>query len=142
MAKRRKKRVKKEPAPPKWLVFKCFNQTKEEVYFGVSMTRPKWLGSRSDLYGVPELAHWDLQEDKIMILKIYKRKRFISKESALMETQYWERHYDHWRNFWVIQTGKNKLLTPRERKPVKPPRVPLGYYFDGYPDEDDTEIDE
>ena len=144
MAKRRKKRVKSEPKPPKWLIFKCFNQTKEEVYFGASQTCPKWQGSRYDLRGVPELAHWDLEEDKIMILKIYKRKRYESKEQALTEARYWERSYVHWRNFWVIRTGKNALGPQPERKPVKPPRPPRGYYFnpDLMEDAEDFEFDD
>jgi hypothetical protein len=130
MAKRKKKRVKREPKPPLWLVFKSFNQTKEEVYFGASKATPKWHGSKYELQRIPELAHWDLEFDKIIIAKIYKRKRFPSEEAALIETQYWERTYDHWRNFWVIQTGSNKLKPPRERKPIKPPRLPYGYSFD------------
>jgi hypothetical protein len=127
--KRTKKRVKREPKPPTYLVFKCFNQTQEEVYFGVSMTCPKWKGSRHDLRNIPELAHWNLEFDKIMITKIYQRKRFATLELAYNESRYWERRYVHWRNFWVVQTGKNLLLTPRVRKPVKPPRLPHGYSF-------------
>ena len=130
MAKRRKKRVKREPKPPTWLVFKSFNQTKEEVYFGVSMTTPKWSGSKYELRKIPELAHWNLEEDKIMILKIHKRKRFHSEAAAYIESRYWERHYDHWRNFWVVRTGPNAIGPQPVRKPVKPPRVPYGYRFD------------
>ncbi len=129
MAKRRKKRVKREPKPPTWLVFKSFNQTKEEVYFGVSMTTPKWQGSRYEMRGIPELAHWDLDEDKIMIVKVYKRKRFHTLDSAYVESRYLERTYDHWRNFWVIRTGSNALGPQPIRKPVKPPRIPYGYRF-------------
>lgn len=141
MAKRKKKRVKSEPKPPLWLVFKSFNQTKGEVYFGASKTAPKWQGNKNELRSVPELAHWDLEEDKIMITKIYKRKRFPSQEQAFIETRYWERTYVHWRNFWVIQTGKNALGPQRVRKPVKPPRLPPGYLFDPDLMEDDDDMD-
>lgn len=143
MAKRRKKRVKREPKPPTWLVFKSFNQTKEEVYFGVSMTTPKWYGSKYELQGIPELAHWDLSEDKIMILKVYKRKRFHTLESAYQESRYLERTYDHWRNFWVIRTGQNAIGPQPVRKPVKPPRIPYGYRFaDDFMDEEEEMNDD
>jgi hypothetical protein len=141
MAKRRKKRVKREPKPPTWLVFKSFNQTKEEVYFGVSMTTPKWSGSKYELQGIPELKHWDLSDDKIMILKVHKRKRFHTLESAYQESRYWERTYDHWRNFWVVRTGPNAIGPQPVRKPVKPPRVPYGYALD-YDMMDDFDADD
>ena len=79
-----------------------------------------------------------------MIIKVHKRKRFHSEESAYIESRYLERTYDHWRNFWVIRTGQNAVGPQPVRKPVKPPRVPYGYYFD--PDleeaDDDVENDE
>jgi hypothetical protein len=138
--KRKKKREKREPKPPTWIAFKCFNQTREEVHFGISMNTPKWHGSRYDLQGVPELAHWDVHEDKIMITKLFKRKPFPSKEAAWQITRSWERSYTHRRNFWVIQTGPNTLLTPRERKPIKPIPVPR-YYFSEADLQEDADMD-
>jgi hypothetical protein len=117
--KRRKKRVPSEPKPPTWKVYKSFNQTKEEVCFGISTNCKKWRPSKYEIR-MPELAHWDLKDDKIMITGIYKRKLFYSERDALNECQYWERTYKHSRNFWVVQTGVNATRPPRERKPVKP----------------------
>lgn len=122
MAKRKKKRVKREPKPPTYVVYKSFNQTKEEVHFGGSMNFPKWYGRKSELSHVPELAHWNFQDDKIMISRLFKRKTYSSHELALSAAQYLERTYVHWRNFWVVQTGRNTTLPPRVRKPVKPSR--------------------
>lgn len=122
MPKKKKKRVKREPKPPTYVVYKSFNQTKEEVHFGSSMNFPKWYGSKHDLRRVPELAHWDLEDDKIMISRLFKRKTYPSHEYALSAAQSLERTYVHWRNFWVVQTGKNTTLPPRVRKPVKPSR--------------------
>ena len=146
--KKTKKRVKREPKPPTWVTFMCVNHTREEVYFGVSMNRPKWSSSRSDLHGVPELAHWDIWEDRTRMSKLYKRKPFPSEEAALIVARNWERWYDHNRHFWIIQTGPNLKLTPRERKPVKPPRVPSSYRLapedleeEDIDDEDDIEDD-
>ena len=122
MAKRKKKRVKREPKPPTWVVYKSFNQTKEEVHFGGSMNFPKWYGRKSELSRVPELAHWDFEDDKIMISRLFKRKTYPTLEYALSAAQYLERTYVHWRNFWVVQTGRNTTLPPRVRKPVRPSR--------------------
>ena len=122
MAKRKKKRVKREPKPPTWVVYKSFNQTKEEVHFGSSMNFPKWYGRKHELSRVPELAHWDFEDDKIMICRLFKRKTYSTQEFALSAAQSLERSYVHWRNFWVVQTGRNTTLPPRVRKPVKPLR--------------------
>lgn len=140
--KKTKKRVKREPKPPTWVTFMCVNHTREEVYFGVSQNRPKWTSSRYDLQGVPELAHWDIWEDRTRMSKLYKRKPFPTKEDAQIVTRNWERWYDHNRHFWVIQTGPNLKLTPRERKPVKPPRVPSSYRLPDIDEADEIEEDD
>ena len=140
--KKTKLRVKREPKPPTWITFMCVNHTREEVYFGVSMNRPKWTSSRSDLSGIPELAHWDIWEDRTRMSKLYKRKPFPTKEAAQVVTRNWERWYDHNRNFWVIQTGLNLTLSPRERKPVKPPRVPRDYRLPDIDEENEAEEDD
>jgi hypothetical protein len=139
MAKRKKKRVKREPPAPTWVVFKCFNQTKEEVCFGISTNCPKWQGSRYELSRIPELAHWNIYDDKIMILRIGKRTRYTSPADATRVVQYFERTYDHWRNFWVVQTGNNVNLTPRERKPVKVLPPPRDYFLGTDMEEEDMD---
>jgi hypothetical protein len=128
MAKRKKKRVKSEPKAPTWVVFKCFNQTRQEVCFGISTNCPKWGGNRNELSRIPELAHWDTGEDKIMILRIGKRTCYKSPSAATYAVNHYERTYTHPRNFWVVQTGSNTLLTPRERKPIRPAPLPRGFY--------------
>jgi hypothetical protein len=125
---RRKKRVKKEPKPPTWMVFKCFNQTKEEVCFGVTTYHKDYNGNVGILFREPQIAHWDLRNDKIITCRLRKPRRLATEAEAYRTAQSLERYYTHPRHFWVIQTGPNTLLKPRERKPVKPRRT--YNYFD------------